>query len=260
MVGRDDAIESMAATVKHSVVSADPSVSEAAAFLARLQAQAETVAREDNVVIDDETAALLPDASDEDSDDEASGDVFEKEAESSEKDEETEERPCWLKVLDVNAAVSSLGNVESFFAAVILRDSNLKIVFCVCLGGQVAMYVSLLLVQSDIEDTGLFIFLLYAGGVLLGLQSAQGVDHFKEAKKRSVGDGDAGLLLYKLTKRMAFHAKMIFFPMLTTMVTMVVFCSTVYSLILRYGACARAWTVTVQMPATPSHAATTVHQ
>jgi hypothetical protein len=225
----------MAASVKHTVVSADPSVSEAAAFLERLQAQAETLAREDDVVIDDETAALLPDASDEDSDDEPSGDVFEKEAESPGREDEAE-TPCWLKLLDLNAAVSSLGNVESFFAAVVLRDGNLKFVFCVCLGGQAAMYISLLLVQNDIEDTGLFIFLLYLGGVLLGLQSAQGVDHFKQAKKRSVGDGDAGLLLYKLTKRMSFHAKMIFFPMLTTMATMVVFCSTVYSLILRYGA------------------------
>ena len=144
----------------------------------------------------------------------------------------------WLRLLNVNAAVSSLGNIESFFAAVLLRDSNLKVVFCVCLGGQVTMYINLILVQHDIEDTGLFMFLLYLGGVLLGLQSAQGVDHFKQAKQRAVGDGDAGLLLYKLTKRMSFHAKMIFFPMLTTMATMVVFCSTVYSLILRYGTCA----------------------
>jgi len=36
---------------------------------------------------------------------------------------------------------------------------------------------------------------------------------------------------------MAFHAKMIFFPMITTMVTMVVFCCCVYSLVLRYGDC-----------------------
>ena len=36
---------------------------------------------------------------------------------------------------------------------------------------------------------------------------------------------------------MSFHAKMIFFPMLTTMVTMVVFCCCVYSLVLRYGDC-----------------------
>lgn len=69
----------MAAAVKHSLMSADPSVSEAAAFLERLQAQAETVAREDDVVIDDETVALLPDASDEDSEDEAPRGVFEKE-------------------------------------------------------------------------------------------------------------------------------------------------------------------------------------
>lgn len=225
----------MAAAVKHSVLSTDPSVSEAAAFLAQLQAQAETVAREDDVVIDDETAALLPDASDEDSDEEPSRDVFEKEAESPGREDEPG-RPWWLKMLNLDAAVSSLGNIESFFAAVVLREENLKFVFCVCLGGQVTMYIGLLLVQNDIEDTGLFIFLLYLGGVLLGLQSAQGIDHFKQAKKRAVGDGDAGLLLYKLTKRMSFHAKMIFFPMLTTLATMVVFCSTVYSLILRYGA------------------------
>ena len=225
----------MAVAVKHSVVSTDPSVSEAVAFLAQLQAQAETVAREDDVVIDDETAALLPDASDEDSDEEPSRNVFEKEAESPGREDELE-RPWWMKKLSLNAAVSSLSNIESFFAAIILRDENLKFVFCVCLGGQVVMYIGLLLVQNDIEDTGLFIFLLYLGGVLLGLQSAQGIDHFKQAKKRVVGDGDAGLLLYKLTKRMSFHAKMIFFPMLTTLVTMVVFCSTVYSLILRHGA------------------------
>ena len=62
--------------------------------------------------------------------------------------------------------------------------------------------------------------------------------YFKQAKKRGVGDGDAGKLLYKLTKRMSFHAKMIFFPMLTTLISMVAFCSMVYSLVLRYGACA----------------------
>ena len=229
---------SSSAAVKHSVVSADLSVGEAAAFLERLQAQARAAAANDDAVIDDEMVALLPDASDEEENDGGGlpKDVFETEPESPQNDEN--QLPGWLRLFDANAVVSSLANVESFFAAVVLRDGNLKFVFCLCLAGQVAMYINLLLVQMDIEDTGLFLVLLQLGAVLLGLQSAQGIDHFKQAKKRGVGDGDAGKLLYKLTKRMSFHAKMIFFPMLTTLISMVAFCSMVYSLVLRYGACA----------------------
>ena len=88
--------------------------------------------------------------------------------------------------------------------------------FLVGLGGQCALYLVLLLVQDDVEDTGLCIFLLFFGAILLGLQSAQSVDHWKQHK----GGGDAGHLLYKLTKRMSFHGKMIFFPMVFIIITM----------------------------------------
>ena len=100
--------------------------------------------------------------------------------------------------------------------AQLTQQQNLRPVFLVGLGGQCALYLVLLLVQDDVEDTGLCIFLLFFGAILLGLQSAQSVDHWKQHK----GGGDAGHLLYKLTKRMSFHGKMIFFPMVFIIITM----------------------------------------
>ena len=192
------------------MVSADPSVPEAAAFLERLQKQAEETAFDDDLVIEDEQVALLPDVSDsdEEAENEDVGALAGTEGPGGDGEVEVE-LPWWVKALKIEFVLSSLGNVESFFSAVILRDGNLKIVFCLCVGGQVAMYVNLLLVQHDIQDTGLFLALLQMGAVLLGLQSAQGVDHFKQAKTRSVGDGDAGRLLYKLVRTQAISATQI---------------------------------------------------
>lgn len=77
-----------------------------------------------------------------------------------------------------------------------------RYVFGLALSIQAIAHAVLLAVQQRVEDEGVFLVLLLLGSVLLGLQFAQGPEHFSQAKTSS---SKASNLLYKQTNLMRFR-------------------------------------------------------
>lgn len=202
--------------LKHTISSRDPVIAVAAAYLGKLQETASTGAH----VWDDwtdEGTALLPNASDDDDDDDGSmwggG--------SSDEDDADElaqvERPWWMVFVNfaqLEKAVSQMQSSGTWCMQLFLHPRNLKWVFVFSFALQVLLYGALFAVQQHIEDTGLFVLLLFVGAFLLGLQSGQGLEHFRQDPARKDIKSRQNNLLYKTTKRLTFHGKMIFYPMM----------------------------------------------
>ena len=226
----------MQSEMRHTVQSRDPVAARFAAHLEKLERMAETSAAawdDDDWQDVDENSVLLPNASD---DEDADSD----EEVHSEEETDTElrgERPCWMhcvSALDVDTISNTISEPASWLTAVIMDERNLQWVFVLCFVLQVLMYISLFVVQDEVKDSGLFVALSLLGAILLGLQSGQGLEHFKQSEIRAHKNN----LLYKTTKRLTFHGKMIFYPMMVLTMSMCICLSSIYTIMLRYGSCA----------------------
>ena len=195
-----------------TVSSKDPIVAAAVSYLGDLLERAkQSGQRWDDWQDTDEHTALLPNASDDEGEDDAGSEGGESSGDEM-ADLAQVGRPWWLVFVDfakLQKVISQMQSSGSWCMQILLHPRNLKWVFVGTFALQLLLHGALFAVQQHIEDTGLFILLLLLGAVLLGLQSGQGLEHFRQEIKSRKNN-----LLYKTTKRLTFHGKMIFYPMM----------------------------------------------
>ena len=96
----------------------------------------------------------------------------------------------------------AMGGFQAIMAAKVAKAAQnpkqLKIVFLSAAGLQVILFLLLLVVQQAIKDEGVFLVLLLICAVLMGLQTGQCLDYFKDSNGNTRRRDN---LLYKLPRR-----------------------------------------------------------
>eukprot|EP01052_Picozoa_sp_SAG31_P053956 SAG31_NODE_14094_length_827_cov_2.236264_1_plen_240_part_10 len=217
--------------VTHSIAAQLPQVAAASSVLERLQQEAlatTTLAHIDEISI--EPGQLLSAASDSDSDGEQNGQYLFLDSDDEDEELEKEKLSCFQKF--------RLGGFIALWSAK-LRDlgndpKRMRLLFFLSAVLQLLLYIIIIVIQERTEDDGLCLVLLLGGSVLLGLQSGQAIEYFKADNQVRFQEN----LLYKQTKRLAFHSKMMLYPQLVINTYMVVFWCCIHSVVLYYRDCA----------------------